>query len=55
MDQTIKLEVTVNETNAILRLLGKQPYDEVAELIQKIKQQGESQLEAQQQTAPVES
>lgn len=36
---TIHLELTVNETNAILFALAKQPYDTVASLIDKIRGQ----------------
>ena len=42
----IKLELDVNEVNTILRVLGKHPFDEVAALIVKIKQQGDPQAEA---------
>ena len=42
----IKLELDVNEVNTILRVLGKHPFDEVANLIVKIKQQGDSQVAA---------
>lgn len=42
----IHLELDVNEVNTILRLLGKHPFDEVVNLIIKIKQQGDSQAEA---------
>lgn len=42
----IKLELDVNEVNTILRVLGKHPFDEVAQLIVKIKQQGDPQAEA---------
>lgn len=37
-------ELTLDEANFILGLLGKQPYDNVAALILKIKQQAEPQL-----------
>ena len=40
----IHLELDVNEVNTILRLLGKHPFDEVVNLIIKIKQQGEPQV-----------
>lgn len=40
----IKLELTIEETNTILRSLGKHPFDEIANLIVKIKQQGEPQV-----------
>ena len=35
----IQLELTVNETNAVLFALAKQPYDTVAQLIEKIRGQ----------------
>jgi len=35
----IKLDLTVNETNAILFALAKQPYESVAALIDKIREQ----------------
>ena len=41
----IKLELTVEECNLILRVLGKHPFEEVVSLITKIKQQGEPQVE----------
>ncbi|CAB5221391.1 hypothetical protein UFOVP240_151 [uncultured Caudovirales phage] len=41
---TIKLELTVDEVNAILRSLGKHPFEEIALLINKIKTQGEPQV-----------
>jgi|APGre2960657373_1045057.scaffolds.fasta_scaffold460694_1 hypothetical protein len=40
----IKLELTVDEVNAILRCLGKHPFEEIATLINKIKSQGEPQV-----------
>lgn len=55
----IKLELSIEEVNTILRSLGKHPFDEIAALIVKIKQQGEpqvaeiaKQLEAAQENAP---
>jgi hypothetical protein len=48
----IKLELEINEVNAILRVLGKHPFDEVVALIQKIKQQGDPQVAAE---APAET
>lgn len=51
----IKLELTVDECNMILRVLGKHPFEEVVAVIGKIKAQGEPQVaaaEAAQQTAP---
>jgi hypothetical protein len=40
----IKLELSIEEVNAILRSLGKHPFDEIAALISKIKAQGEPQV-----------
>lgn len=42
----IKLELTVEEANMILRVLGKHPFEDVVALINKIKQQGEPQVAA---------
>jgi hypothetical protein len=42
----IKLELTVEEANMILRVLGKHPFEEVVSVIGKIKQQGEPQVAA---------
>lgn len=42
--QAIQLELTVAEVNVVLRSLGKHPFEEIAALINKIKQQGETQL-----------
>ena len=52
MEPVIKLELSVNEVNAILRSLGKHPFDEIAALIGKIKQQGDAQLAAIEQAQP---
>lgn len=35
----IHLELSINETNAILFALAKQPYDTVAQLIEKVRNQ----------------
>lgn len=43
----IKLDLEVQEVNLVLRSLGKHPFDEIAALIGKIKQQGEAQLAEQ--------
>jgi hypothetical protein len=40
----IKLELTVEECNTILRVLGKHPFEEVVTIINKIKTQGEPQV-----------
>ena len=50
----IKLELTVEECNSILRVLGKHPFEEVVALINKIKQQGEPQVAAMAPEAPAE-
>jgi len=42
----IKLELEINEVNTILAVLGKHPFEEVAALIVKLKQQGDPQAEA---------
>lgn len=43
-EHILELKLAVTDINLILRSLGKNPYEEVVVLIQKIKQQGESQL-----------
>lgn len=48
MNDIIKLELTVDEANTILRVLGKHPFEEVVTLISKIKAQGEPQVAAMQ-------
>jgi hypothetical protein len=47
----IKLELTIDEANMILRVLGKHPFEEVVSVIQKIKQQGEPQVAAAEEAA----
>lgn len=47
----IKLELTVDECNTILRVLGKHPFEEVVTIINKIKVQGEPQVLAAEQAA----
>lgn len=42
----IKLELSIGETNLVLATLGKQPFEAVASLIQKIQTQGGPQAEA---------
>ena len=44
---SIKLDLELPEVNTVLRSLGKHPFDEIAALIAKIKQQGEAQLAEQ--------
>jgi len=43
-DQILRLDLTISEVNVVLRALGRHPFDEIAQLITKIKTQGESQL-----------
>jgi hypothetical protein len=49
----IKLELSVDEVNTILRVLGKHPFEEVVSLIGKIKKQGDAQVAEMQKDAPV--
>lgn len=42
----LKFELTLNEANVVLNSLGKQPFDVVATLINKIQQQAQPQLTA---------
>ena len=48
-ENLLSIELTIAEVNVILRSLGKHPFEEIAALIQKIKQQGEVQLAEMQQ------
>jgi hypothetical protein len=50
----IKLELTVDEVNMILRVLSKHPFEEVFTVIAKIKQQGDAQVTAADKAAPTE-
>ena len=56
----LNLNLELEEVNLILRSLGKHPFDEIAQLINKIQQQREAQIKLQQavdadeQPAPVE-
>jgi malate/lactate dehydrogenase len=51
MDQTIKLELTVDEVNTVLRSLGQHPFEQIAALISKIRDQGEAQVRALEEAA----
>jgi hypothetical protein len=51
----IKLELTVDECNTILRVLGKHPFEEVVTIINKIKVQGEPQVLAMAEAEPQET
>ena len=43
---TIKLELTIDEVNAILASLGKHPFEAIFQLVNKIQQQGSEQVQA---------
>jgi CHASE3 domain sensor protein len=43
---TIKLELTIDEVNAILASLGKHPFESIFQLVNKIQQQGSAQVQA---------
>lgn len=47
----IQIELTVNEVNAILLALAKQPYESVAQLIEKIREQAIPQVPPEQAAA----
>jgi hypothetical protein len=42
----IKLELSIEEVNTVLRVLGKHPFEEVVALISNIKNQGDPQAQA---------
>lgn len=46
LDQPIKLDLTAGEVNYLLKALGQRPFAEVANLIGKIKTQGDAQFVA---------
>ncbi len=46
----INLNLTIEEVNYLLNALSSKPFAEVAELIVKIKKQGEGQMEQMQQS-----
>ena len=52
----INLNLEIAEVNGVLTALGQMPYAQVAELVEKIKQQAIPQVQAQQQeeTKPTE-
>lgn len=51
---TIKLELTVDETNAVLGWISRGPFNEVAGLIDKIRSQALPQYQAMQTSAPAQ-
>lgn len=50
-DIKLNFELSVAEVNIVLRSLGKHPFEEIAALVQKIREQGEAQLAEIQATA----
>lgn len=50
----IELSLTLNEINIILASLSKHPFDEISQLIGKIRSQGEEQISALQAAAETE-
>jgi hypothetical protein len=50
----IKLELTLDEVNKIMACLGNAPYAQVADLVEKIKQQVVPQVQQQAESAPAE-
>lgn len=46
LEQPIKLDLTAGEVNYLLQALGQRPFAEVANLIGKIKKQGDEQFVA---------
>jgi len=40
----MKLDLTINEINAIMQALGNMPYAQVFELVQKIREQAQAQI-----------
>lgn len=47
----MKLELTLPEINAVLQALGAAPYAQVFELVQKIREQAQAQVSAEQENA----
>ena len=43
--QNINLSLTIDETNTVLTALGKMPYEDVFQLIGKVQEQAQSQLQ----------
>lgn len=51
----ITLQLSVDQVNALLAILGKQPYEQVSMLIAEIIQQGVPQAKALEEAAKVEN
>lgn len=48
-EKEITLTLTLNDANLILAALGKLPFEAVADLVAKVKAQGQAQIEAAQE------
>lgn len=46
----IKLILTINEVNVLMNALGNMPYAQVFELVQKVRQQAQSQIQVEENT-----
>jgi len=51
----VTLEFTVEEVNYVLMALSQRPFGEVADLIAKVKSSAQSQLQASDLVAPIET
>lgn len=47
----MKIDLTLSEINAVLQALGAMPYAQVFELVQKIREQAQAQVSAEQENA----
>lgn len=52
-DKIFKIDLTLNELNVILAYLGKQPYESVYTLIEKLQKQAQMQAQAYSETTNV--
>jgi hypothetical protein len=50
----MKLELTIQEINTIMQALGNAPYVQVADLVAKIREQAQPQVQAQSAISPIE-
>lgn len=51
---SIKLNLTLDQTNVIMQALSKQPFEVVADLIMAVRTQAMQQMEAAKQAAPTD-
>ena len=47
MKDLLTLELSINELNSILSALGKRPYEEIFQLVNKIQEQAQKQMHEQ--------